>query len=113
MDGVEPGELELECVGPVELERVVGLRVDVDADDLEPGAVVAHGTSAGAAEQVEQAGAVGRHANRPNAHPTRNARFARGSLAPTRPKVLVEDTAYIIAGQLWDLKGHNVTLEVE
>src|SRR5580765_3426793 len=37
-----------------ELERVVRLRLDVDADHVEPGAVVAHGRAAGAAEQVEQ-----------------------------------------------------------
>jgi hypothetical protein len=36
-----------------ELERVVGLWLDVDAHDLvEPGTVVAHGCTAGTAEQV-------------------------------------------------------------
>jgi hypothetical protein len=42
----------------VELERVVGLRVDVDADDLEPGAVVAHGGPSGVAEEIEEAWAA-------------------------------------------------------
>ncbi|ANA85766.1 hypothetical protein BH767_gp60 [Gordonia phage Cozz] len=37
----------------------------------------------------------------------------REMIPPSGEAILVEDTAYIIAGQLWDLKGHNVTLEVE
>ena len=47
-------------VGLVELERVVRLRIDVHADHLEPGPVVAHGRAAGAAEQVEQSRLHGR-----------------------------------------------------
>jgi hypothetical protein len=42
-----------ERVGLVELEGVVRLRVDVDADDLEPGSVVADGRAAGAGVQIE------------------------------------------------------------
>ena len=37
-----------------ELERVARLRVDVDADHVEPGAVVSHRSATGAAEQVEE-----------------------------------------------------------
>ncbi|ADX42637.1 hypothetical protein [Gordonia phage GTE2] len=37
----------------------------------------------------------------------------RDMLPPSGEAVLVDDTAYIVVGQLWDLKGHNVTLEVE
>ncbi|AUV60768.1 hypothetical protein SEA_BISKIT_63 [Gordonia phage Biskit] len=37
----------------------------------------------------------------------------RDMIPPSGEAILIEDTAYIIAGQLWDLKGHNVTLEVE
>ena len=37
----------------------------------------------------------------------------REMIPPSGEAVLVDDTAYIIVGQLWDLKGHNVTLEVE
>ncbi|AZS11815.1 hypothetical protein PBI_NINA_61 [Gordonia phage Nina] len=37
----------------------------------------------------------------------------REMIPPSGEAILVEDTAYIIAGQLWDLRGHNVTLEVE
>jgi len=36
----------------------------------------------------------------------------REMLPPSGEAVLVENMAYIIVGQLWDLKGHNVTLEV-
>jgi hypothetical protein len=43
-----------ECVGSDELKRVVRLRLDIDADHIEPGPVVAHRRSAGAAEQVKQ-----------------------------------------------------------
>ena len=39
----------------VELERVVGLGLDVDADDVEARLVVAHRCAAGAAEEVEEA----------------------------------------------------------
>jgi hypothetical protein len=38
----------------VELERVVRLRDDVDADDVEAGSVVAHRRAAGATEEIEQ-----------------------------------------------------------
>jgi hypothetical protein len=41
--------------GPL-LERVVRLRDDVDADDVEPGPVVAHGCTAGTTEQIQQPG---------------------------------------------------------
>ena len=54
MDGVEPVERIRHRVGLVERERVVRLRVDVDADDVEPGAVVADRRAAGTAEQVEK-----------------------------------------------------------
>src|SRR5258708_21203082 len=52
--GIEPVERERHRVGLHELERVAGLRRDVDAGDVEPGAVVAHGRAPGAAEQVQQ-----------------------------------------------------------
>jgi hypothetical protein len=35
-------------------ERVVGVRLDVDADHVEAGAVVTHRTATGAREQVEE-----------------------------------------------------------
>ena len=54
VDRVEPVERIRGRVRLVELERVVGLRLDVDADDVEPGAVVAHRRAAGAAEQIQQ-----------------------------------------------------------
>lgn len=54
VDRVEPVERERERVRLVELERVAWLRVEVDADDVESGAVVADRAAAGAAEQVEQ-----------------------------------------------------------
>jgi hypothetical protein len=41
---------ELDGVGAVELERIPRLRCQIDADDVEPGAVVADGAAAGAAE---------------------------------------------------------------
>jgi hypothetical protein len=44
-----------ERVALVEPERVMRLRVDIDADDLEPGPVVAHPGTARPAEQVEEA----------------------------------------------------------
>jgi len=37
-----------------ELERVVRLGFDIDADDIEPGTVVADSRAAGSAEQVQQ-----------------------------------------------------------
>lgn len=37
-----------------ELERIVRLRLDVHADDLEARAVVAHRSTAGAAEEIQQ-----------------------------------------------------------
>ncbi len=57
MDSVEPPGMlleELQRVVPVEPERVVGLRLDVDPDNVETGPVVAHRRSAGSAEQVQQ-----------------------------------------------------------
>lgn len=36
-----------------ESKRVIGLRVDVDADDIETGSVIAHSSTASATEQVE------------------------------------------------------------
>jgi hypothetical protein len=56
VDGVEPFERVVECVGLPELEWVPGLGFDVYADDVEPGLVVAHRGTASAAEQVEQPG---------------------------------------------------------
>src|SRR6266542_137118 len=56
VDGVEPVERERERVGLVELEREAGLRLDIDADDVEPGAVVARGCATGTAEQVQEPG---------------------------------------------------------
>jgi hypothetical protein len=53
VDSVErPGMLlqELQRVVPVEPERVVGLRLDVDPDNVETGTVVPHRRSAGSAE---------------------------------------------------------------
>src|SRR5690606_9161580 len=44
----------VEGVALVELEGVVGLGVDVDADDVEAGPVVAHRGAASTAEQVEE-----------------------------------------------------------
>jgi hypothetical protein len=55
VDGVVAVERPGQGVALVEFEGVAGLRVDVDADHVEPGPVVAHGRAAGAAEQVEQA----------------------------------------------------------
>jgi hypothetical protein len=57
VDGVEaptPGGEEFERVGLVELVRVVRLWPVVDADDVEPGAVVADCGTTRATEQVEQ-----------------------------------------------------------
>src|SRR5947207_2344748 len=45
---------DLERIAPHERERVVRLRLDVHADNLEACAVVAHRRAAGAAEEVEE-----------------------------------------------------------
>jgi hypothetical protein len=67
----------------MELERVVRLRVDVHADDVEPGAVVADGAAAGAAEQIQEA--------RPHCLPSRRGRAA-SSRAPRRRRFLAGDS---------------------
>src|SRR5262245_13246757 len=59
MDRIKGEQLDcvrtpLERVRLDQLEGVVGLRLDVDPDDLESGPVVAHRCSAGTAEEVEQ-----------------------------------------------------------
>lgn len=51
--GVEPGDVDLQRVVRVATERVVRLRFAVDADHLEPGAVVAHCRAPGPAKQIE------------------------------------------------------------
>jgi len=48
----------LQRVPLVELERVVRLRANVHADNLEAGTVVAHRRTAGPAEQIKQSGLV-------------------------------------------------------
>jgi hypothetical protein len=53
MDGVEFATMlaaELQCVRLVELKRVVRLRFDVHAHNLEPGPVVAHPSPASTTE---------------------------------------------------------------
>jgi hypothetical protein len=54
MDSVKPVERERERIRLVELERIVGLGLDVDADNLKARTVVAHRSAASAAEQVEK-----------------------------------------------------------
>jgi hypothetical protein len=49
----EPVERELEGVGDVVLERVVRLRVQVNADDVEPGPVVADGAATSPREEIQ------------------------------------------------------------
>jgi hypothetical protein len=51
-------ERERQRVSLVELERVVGLRLDVHADDIEPGALIADRAAARATEQVEETGPI-------------------------------------------------------
>jgi hypothetical protein len=53
VDGIEAVERPGHRIALVKLERVPGLRVDVHADDIEPGAVVAHSRAASAAEEIE------------------------------------------------------------
>lgn len=53
VDNVESVEGESERVGLVEFERVMRLRVDVDAHDFEPGARISDCRAAGTAKQVE------------------------------------------------------------
>jgi hypothetical protein len=48
----EPGQVEREGVGLVELEGVAGHPVGIDTDDVEPCPVVSHRRAACAAEQV-------------------------------------------------------------
>jgi hypothetical protein len=43
---------KLQCVGPVELERVAGLGQQVDPNHVEAGSVVSRAAPAGPAEQV-------------------------------------------------------------
>jgi hypothetical protein len=52
--GDVPRLRNLKRVTSDELERVVRLRVDIDADDIEASAVVANRATASTAEQVEQ-----------------------------------------------------------
>ena len=49
-------ELRVQCqdIGLEEGERVIGLRLDVDADHRKPGPVIAFRRAAGAAEQVQK-----------------------------------------------------------
>jgi hypothetical protein len=54
VDGVEPVERVRHRVGLVELERIPRLRLDVDADHLKPGTVVADRGATGPAEQIEE-----------------------------------------------------------
>ena len=54
MHRVAPVQRPLQRVPLMELERVVRLRIDVHADDLEPGTVVARGRATSPAEEVEQ-----------------------------------------------------------
>lgn len=54
VDRVEPGELELERVGLVELERVARLVYEIDTNDLKAGPRVPDRSPATAAEQIEQ-----------------------------------------------------------
>jgi hypothetical protein len=60
--GVDRGEVlwirlfeDTQCIVLPELEWVVGLRLDVDADDVEASPVVAHRCATSAAEKVEKA----------------------------------------------------------
>jgi hypothetical protein len=52
MDRIESLERPDQGVGLMELERVVGLRVDVDAHDLEARSVIAHRCATSTAEQI-------------------------------------------------------------
>src|SRR5215207_3495590 len=54
MDDVKTLKRELERVGLVELERVPGLQGDVDANDVEPGLVIAHTRPSSLTEEVEE-----------------------------------------------------------
>ena len=56
VDRVEPVQRPRHRIAPLELKRVSGLRLDVHSDDIEPGAVIAHGRTARTAEQIKQAG---------------------------------------------------------
>jgi len=56
--GVKAIEWEGNRVGPVKLERVVGLVVDVNSDDVEARLVKAHAHTARAAAQIKKSGAA-------------------------------------------------------
>jgi len=49
-----PVERRVEGVGLDKRVGIIGLRFDVDADDVETGAVVAGGGAAGATEQIDE-----------------------------------------------------------
>lgn len=60
VDRIEAGDeraIERQAIGLDELKRVARLRLDIDADDIEAGLVIAHASAAGAAEQIEELGA--------------------------------------------------------
>lgn len=69
VDGVVTLQRPGHRVALVELERVVRLRYDVHADNLEPGPCVSDRRSPGAAEQIQQAGFT--HRFRPTLEPVR------------------------------------------
>lgn len=54
MNRVETVKREIKGVGLAELERIVLLRTDIDANDLETGAGIARARASGAAEQVKE-----------------------------------------------------------
>lgn len=59
VDRVKAGDerrVEREAIRLDELERIVALRVNIDADDIEPGAMVAHSRTASAAVEIEKPG---------------------------------------------------------
>jgi hypothetical protein len=45
---------ELKRVAAVELKRIARLRVDINSDDIEPGAVISHRRSTLAAKEIKQ-----------------------------------------------------------
>ena len=53
MNRIDSAQVECQGVGLVEFERIVGLRVNVDADHVEPGLVIAHSGTTGTTEQVQ------------------------------------------------------------
>src|SRR5438105_2811049 len=90
VDRVEAIQRICHGVGLVELERVVRLRLDIDADDLEACPRVANGSPAGPAEQVQEAGLHGAtiHSSAPkattNATRTAASAYRRGSMRARR-----------------------------